>query len=540
MTREELIHRYFDRHHCILEVGPSYHPIVPKADGWNTKIIDHAPQHDLVEKYTALGIGDAVRIEPVDYVWRGEAITTLIPREMHGTFDGLIASHVGEHLPNFIGFLQDASVLLKSEGVIALALPDKRVCFDFFQPLTTTGDLLAAHTEGRVRHQRRTFFNQTAYFVTRNGEGGWAHGENAAPFHLNNSLCEAQRAYDFADEDPASVYSDSHAWTFTPKSFELLMLELNLLGHIDWAIRAIEPAVGVEFYVWLEHKRVTMPDIEANRLRLSLLKGVVQEAQDAIAQLTASVATTPAPQQNSTVVNPSIAVIIPLFNGSKYIERTLESVFRQTFPPTEVVVVNDGSTDDSVDIIERLAKDHLITLLHKPNGGQSSARNMGVRESRSNLIAFIDQDDVWYNTHLEELVRPFLISSDPPMGWVYSDIDEIDQDGHLVCRSFLKNLMPAVHPKQQLSDCIRENMFILPSASLISREAFSVSGGFDERLCGYEDDDLFLRIFRKGYDNVYIEKALSQWRIYPASSSVLPSVRAEPVYILPKTTRHIP
>ena len=110
----------------------------------------------------------------------------------------------------------------------------------------------------------------------------------------------------------------------------------------------------------------------------------------------------------------------------------------------------------------------------------------------------------------------------------------------MVCRSFLKNLMPAVHPKQQLSDCIRENMFILPSASLISREAFSVSGGFDERLCGYEDDDLFLRIFRKGYDNVYIEKALSQWRIYPASSSYSPRFAQSRYIYCQKLTRHIP
>jgi predicted SAM-dependent methyltransferase len=265
LSREELIRRYFTRDDNLLEIGPSHSAIVPPSDGWHTRIIDHASQQELVEKYTRMGVKNVDRIDRVDFIWKGEALPRLIPREMHSTFDGLIASHVGEHLPDFIGFLQDASVLLKSEGVIALALPDKRVCFDFFQPLTTTGDLLAAHSERRVRHQRRTFFNQAAYFVTRNGEGGWAHGENAAAFNLNNSLWEDQRAYDFADEDPASDYSDSHAWTFTPKSFELIMLELNLLGHIDWAIRAIEPAAGVEFYVWLERLRVTMPKVEVNR-----------------------------------------------------------------------------------------------------------------------------------------------------------------------------------------------------------------------------------------------------------------------------------
>ena len=510
MTREELIRRYFDRGDSILEVGASYSPIVPKSDGWNTRVIDHAPQAELVEKYAAMGVKDVDRIETVDFVWQGEALTTIIPQERQGSFDGLIASHVCEHLPDLIAFFRDASALLKPTGLIALALPDKRVCFDFFQPLTTTGDLLAAHAEGRVRHQRRTFFNQAAYFVTRNGEGGWAHSENAAPFHLNNSLWKAQRAYDLADEDPASDYADSHAWTFTPKSFELLILELNLLGHTDWSIRAIEPAPGVEFCAWLERKRVTMPEVEINELRLSLLTAVIHETQDAIAQLGGG------PSNTNTI--PSIAVVIPLFNGSKYIEKAIASVFRQTLLPAEVVIVNDGSTDGSVDIVERLAKEYPIKLLHTPNGGQSAARNIGVRESRSDLIAFLDQDDIWYKTHLEELVKPFLISSDPSIGWVYSDVDEVDRDGHLVRRSFL-NFMPAAHPKKQLSDCIRENMFILPSASLISREAFNAAGGFDERLSGYEDDDLFLRVFRTGYDNVYIGKALSQWRIYPASSS---------------------
>ena len=524
MTRQEIIRRCFNRNDSVLELGASYSPIAPKSDGWNVTVVDHASQAELVNKYGALGIKDVDRIEPVDFVWQGAALTQLIPAAMHGTFDGLIASHVGEHLPDLIGFLQDAAVLLKPDGRIALALPDKRVCFDFFQPLTMTGDLLAAHTEARVRHQRRTFFNQAAYYVTNKNKDGWAHGENAGPFHLSNSLWEAQRAYDLADDGPASEYSDSHAWTFTPTSFELLILELNLLGHIDWAVQAIGPAAGVEFYVWLERKRVTIPDIEVNRLRLSLLMATFHETQDAIGRLGVASSNT-LENYRSTIADartqPSIAVIIPLFNGSRYIEKAITSVFRQTLLPTEVVIVSDGSTDASVEIVNRLANVYPIKLLHTPNGGQSAARNIGVRESQSDLIAFLDQDDIWYKTHLEELAKPFLTPSEPSIGWVYSDVDEIDRDDCLVCRSFLST-MPAVHPKKQLAECIRQNMFILPSASLISREAFNAGGGFDERLSGYEDDDLFLRIFRKGYDNVFVAKALSQWRIYTTSSSYTP------------------
>jgi SAM-dependent methyltransferase len=267
----------------LIEIGPSYSPIVPKADGWQTTVIDHATQAEILAKYQGMGVETVDRIEEVDYVWKGEPLTTLIPEARHGTFDGLVASHVGEHLPDLIAFLQSAATLIKPDGVMALALPDKRVCFDFFQPLTTTGDLVAAHAEGRTRHARRTFFNQAAYFATRDSEIGWAHA-GPGEFRLPNPLSLAQLACDEADESPTSEYRDSHAWAFTPKSFELLILELNLLGHVKWAIREIQPALGVEFYIWLEQKKIELPDDEINPLRLSLLMGILQETKDAIAQ----------------------------------------------------------------------------------------------------------------------------------------------------------------------------------------------------------------------------------------------------------------
>jgi glycosyltransferase involved in cell wall biosynthesis len=530
LTREELIRCHFSHSMHLLEMGPSHSPILPKAEGWQTTIVDHAAQADLVAKYTAMGVATASRIEPVDFIWQDGPLTALIPQAMHGSYDGLVASHVGEHLPDLIAFFQDASALMRPNGVMALALPDKRVCFDFFQPLTTTGDLVAAHVEGRTRHQRRTFFNQAAYFVTRNNEGGWAHTGNTVPLCLANPLSQAQQAYDAADEGSASDYRDSHAWTFTPKSFELLILELNLLGHINWTIRAIEAAPGVEFYVWLEQKRIAMPEAAINPLRLSLLTAMIYETMDSIAQLDEAPAPASAPTPNRIAGSktaklapkrsPSIAVIIPLYNGARYIEQALNSVFKQTLPATEVIVVNDGSTDDGdgIAVVERLAQTHPLTLLHKSNGGQSSARNLGVRQSKSDLIAFLDQDDLWYDNHLQELVKPFLVPFEPVLGWVYSDLDEIDQNGFLICRSFLSTI-PVVHPKRNIFDCIRQDMYILPSASLICRKAFEAVGGFDEQLCGYEDDDLFMRMFRLGYDNIYIERALSQWRIYSGSTS---------------------
>jgi glycosyltransferase involved in cell wall biosynthesis len=217
-----------------------------------------------------------------------------------------------------------------------------------------------------------------------------------------------------------------------------------------------------------------------------------------------------------------IAAIIPLHNGARWIGQSLRSVLRQTVQPRETIVVDDGSNDDGhgTAIVSSIAAEgHPIRLLHKPNRGQSSARNFGVRHSSCRLIAFLDQDDAWYENHLERLLRS--VSSyrgGPPLGFVYSNLDEVDEHGGLVHRNRL-HAAAGQHPKSSIAEYLSSDMFILPSASLIVREAFDCIGGFDEGLCGYEDDDFFLRLFAAGYANVFVDEPLSQWRIYPTSSS---------------------
>ena len=196
----------------------------------------------------------------------------------------------------------------------------------------------------------------------------------------------------------------------------------------------------------------------------------------------------------------------------------MRSVISQSLPCAELIVVDDGSTDDGPEIVGRLASEYPIKFLHKVNGGQSSARNLGAAHAIGDLIALLDQDDIWYPNHLEALVQPFLEKRIPELGWVYSNLDEIDINGQMVCRSFLSSL-GTEHPKRDVFSCLKQDMFILPSASLISLKAFREVGGFDENLSGYEDDDLFLRLFRSGFDNEYVDTPLSQWRIYDESSS---------------------
>ncbi|MBJ8348700.1 glycosyltransferase family A protein [Antrihabitans sp. YC2-6] len=236
---------------------------------------------------------------------------------------------------------------------------------------------------------------------------------------------------------------------------------------------------------------------------------------------------------------PSIVVVIALYNGAGFIEETIGGVLAQTVVPDEFVVVDDGSVDGGAEIVERAARDLPVTVIRTPNRGQSAARNVGVGASRSDLIAFLDHDDIWRPDHLELLREPFLRDREPPLGWTYSNVDEMDEGGRTVTRGLLRQYR-AQHPKMSLSECLGGDMYVLPSASLISRTAFEAIGGFDERLIGYEDDDLFLRMFQHGFGNVYIDKPLSQWRIHLGSSAHSPRMARSRMIFFEKLAGQFP
>jgi glycosyltransferase involved in cell wall biosynthesis len=236
---------------------------------------------------------------------------------------------------------------------------------------------------------------------------------------------------------------------------------------------------------------------------------------------------------------PTVVAVIPLYNGAKYIELAVRSVLSQSVAVAEIVIVDDGSTDDGPAIVKRLAEVNPIRFIHKPNGGQASARNVGIAESKSSLIALLDQDDVWYPEHVETLIHPFLKTPHARLGWTYSDLDQVDEAGNMLVHNLL-TAEAAFHPKRDLYSCLRTDMHILPSASLISRSAFESVGGFDERLCGYEDDDLFLRMFRRGYESVYFGEASTQFRSHSGSTSYSPRIAASRIAYFRKLVEEFP
>ncbi|TIT31282.1 MAG: glycosyltransferase family 2 protein [Mesorhizobium sp.] len=213
---------------------------------------------------------------------------------------------------------------------------------------------------------------------------------------------------------------------------------------------------------------------------------------------------------------PSVAVVIPYYNGSAFIKRSVESVLNQTVPPNEFIIVNDGSSDKEAAFLHEMAKSYEFKVMDKPNGGQGSARNAGVAATTSEYICFLDQDDYYLEDHNEILLNG-IPENARRFGWAYADLYEADGDGGVVTTAIVKHF--GNHPKTSLHDLIRNDMHILPSASLISRRAFEDVGGFDEQFTGYEDDDLFMRLFRRGYTNTFISKPVTAWCINSSSTS---------------------
>jgi hypothetical protein len=127
----------------------------------------------------------------------------------------------------------------------------------------------------------------------------------------------------------------------------------------------------------------------------------------------------------------------------------------------------------------------------------------------------LDQDDIWYPRHLEALVAAFKDHKGPPLGWSYSDFDDVDIDGKVIVRGYASH--PKLqNPKRHLTTILGQGVINQSSATLISRALSRPSAGLTS-VCRLQDDDFFLRVFRAGFDNMYVPYSTSQWRVYSSS-----------------------
>jgi len=178
------------------------------------------------------------------------------------------------------------------------------------------------------------------------------------------------------------------------------------------------------------------------------------------------------------------SVIVPTYNMARYLGDALDSVFAQTRQPGEVIVVDDGSTDDTRAIVGRYSD--RVRYIHQSNAGVSAARNAGLRAASHEYIALLDADDIWAPDKLAAQIP--LLEQDPSIGLVCSDFAIERADGRRVPSYF------AAHPWDDHGD-VFEGVFSgwsIPPSSVVFR--WGAAGEFDESLTVGEDLHLFLRI----------------------------------------------
>jgi SAM-dependent methyltransferase len=239
-----------------LEIGPSHSPMVPKREGYQVEILDHADADALRTKYKALGIPDDKldNIEQVDYIWSGEPLHDLTGKRDH--FDYIIASHVVEHTPDLVSFLWQCETMLKDGGLLSLAVPDKRFCFDVLRPITSTGNVLQAYYEKRTRHTPGTIFDHFSMAAFRNGCHAW-NADDTSPLEFVHDLVHAKAMDELSRSSPE--YIDVHGWVFVPQSFRLIVSDLKEIGLIDLVEERMSGTHGFEFYVLLKKAKHNKP-----------------------------------------------------------------------------------------------------------------------------------------------------------------------------------------------------------------------------------------------------------------------------------------
>lgn len=233
-----------------LEIGPSHNPVAPKREGYDVEVLDHADRAALVNKYRDHGV-DLDAIEEVDFVWKGGSYAELTGRSAH--YDWIIASHVVEHVPDLVGFLNDCDTLLREGGVLSLAVPDKRYCFDRLRALTGLSQLIDAHLQGRRNHSPGQVADYFLNVVKLDGRIAWdaalAVGRSLSSVEFVHTVQDANTGMDAVRKHDA--YLDIHAWCFTPSWFRLLLDDLNRLGLVALRERSFSATQGHEFYIAL-------------------------------------------------------------------------------------------------------------------------------------------------------------------------------------------------------------------------------------------------------------------------------------------------
>jgi glycosyltransferase involved in cell wall biosynthesis len=217
---------------------------------------------------------------------------------------------------------------------------------------------------------------------------------------------------------------------------------------------------------------------------------------------------------------PTVDIILPFYNTSMgYVREALKSVFDQTYRDWKLVIINDGSSEQSTEELESLLKsctDERIYYLKIDNRGPSGSRNVGIKETSSPYIAFLDSDDVWLPKKLEEQID--ILEAMTSIDLVHSDVLKIDGGGQTIGSSasqeHLNNLSP-----DELFLCLLNENFVSTSTVMLRRHAGESVGFFDETFECIVDKDFWLRLLYRGHQFFYYREITALYRVHETNIS---------------------
>lgn len=202
-----------------------------------------------------------------------------------------------------------------------------------------------------------------------------------------------------------------------------------------------------------------------------------------------------------------VSAVIPCYNYGRFLGEAIESVLAQTVPAHEIIVVDDGSTDDTPEVARSFGDK--VRYVRTPNGGVSAARNAGIALAEGGLIAFLDADDRWLPQKLERQVP--VMAADPTIGLLHAGSRVFNgENGQTLCS-------PLPSQRMSIHDLMNCCAISLPS-TIVPRRVFSAVGGFDEAHSSTEDWEMWLRIAAK-YQVVGCREILVEYREHHESLS---------------------
>jgi glycosyltransferase involved in cell wall biosynthesis len=202
----------------------------------------------------------------------------------------------------------------------------------------------------------------------------------------------------------------------------------------------------------------------------------------------------------STQTGPAVSIVVPCYNGGRFVDQLLASLARQTFRDFEIIIVNDGSTDEATKV--KLASlDPSIRVIHQENRGLSGARNAGIAAAKSDLVLLIDCDDEIEPSYLAETV-PVFQKAPPDVAMVFAHTRHAGCAAGTVRRYFNRFALLFANT--------------LPSTIMLRKQHCMAVGGYDEKMReGYEDWEFYLRLALAGFNGTEIPKPLGIYNISP-------------------------